>query len=367
MYWLVLIFLLPYLFLISKIYLKLKGLKPFKPSGIHTKFVTVVAACRNEEDNLPIILKHLAGQEYDQDLFEVIIVDDNSSDNTFETVSSFTGIKNLAVIRNSGKGKKQALRTGIAAARGDLLITTDADCRMESCWLKTIVSFSGENKPDMIILPVAPAEGKTLPGKFQELEFLSLQGITAGTALGKDPVMCNGANLSFTKKLYQECSHDLHDELASGDDVFLLHKAKKEKGNSILWLESPGAMVKTLPAPSLGSFLKQRARWISKAGAYRDASTVILGLATFFAICLQAGVMTAGIFDPAFIPLFLVVFVLKSAADSFILFNTAKRYKRMGLMYIFPLAEIIYPFYVLAVIIYSVIRGKKVWRAPVKS
>ena len=92
----------------------------------------MIVACRNEEEKLPLLLDCIARQDYPKELFEVIIVDDNSTDKTFEIASEFAGSTKLIVLNNKGNGKKQAVRTGIEASSGNLIITTDADCRWET-------------------------------------------------------------------------------------------------------------------------------------------------------------------------------------------------------------------------------------------
>ncbi len=230
MQWLALILLIPYLYLLLKIYFSLRKIRPYIPPESSDVFVSVIVACRNEEKNLPPLLSDIAAQNYNPDLFEVIIIDDNSTDTTFKIASCFTGIKNLKIINNSGSGKKNAIKTGVEACQGELVITTDADCRVGIGWINTITSFYAGNKPGMIICPVELKGGRGFFQRFQELEFLSLQGVTAGTAAAGNPVMCNGANLSFSKEAYQKYSGNLHDEKVSGDDVFLLHNIKQEKG-----------------------------------------------------------------------------------------------------------------------------------------
>jgi biofilm PGA synthesis N-glycosyltransferase PgaC len=286
-------------------------------------------------------------------LFEIIIIDDNSSDNTFKLAASFSGIKNLRVIKNAGTGKKLAIRTGVKTASGKLIITTDADCRMGRRWLSGIASFCSENNPDLVICPVMTESNPGFFGPFQELEFLSLQGITAGTAAAGNPVMCNGANMAFTKESYIKNSDDLHYELISGDDVFLLHSIKKEPGSKILWLESENAVVTTVAPETINLFLKQRARWISKAGSYSDRFTRVLAIVTFVTILLQMFLLIAGIFNPVFLLIFLAALALKSAPDFLILLNTTSRYGKSKLMRWFLPSQIIYPFYMFTVSVYS--------------
>jgi biofilm PGA synthesis N-glycosyltransferase PgaC len=351
MHWLLLIVLIPYIYLLLKIYFNLSGAVPFSAEQKPEIFASVVIACRNEERNLPQLLKELSEQDYHADNYEVVIVDDNSSDHTFETASHFKLIKNLKVIHNQGSGKKQAIRTGISTSSGNLIITTDADCRIGNRWLGTIASFYERHKPDMIICPVKLEGGSGFLRKFQELEFLSLQGVTAGSALSGDPVMCNGASLAFTKRVYANHSGNLHEELVSGDDVFLLHSIKREPGNLIMWLESEEAIVTTCSSATTGAFLLQRARWISKAGAYNDMNTRLLAIVTFVTILLQLFLLVAGIFNPVFLLVFVGAFLMKSIPDYLILKNSTLRYNKTSLMKWFIISQAIYPVYILSVLI----------------
>jgi glycosyltransferase involved in cell wall biosynthesis len=353
MQWLPAILILPYFFVLLKIYRSLLKIKPFIIETNPSVFVSVIVACKNEENNLPVLLNCLTSQNYPKKLFEVIIVDDNSTDLTFEKANYFKEIDRIIVIHNNGKGKKQAIKTGINTSSGSLIITTDADCRMGNNWIGTIASFYEKNLPDLIICPVAIGSDGGFFGRFQELEFLSLQGITAGTAIDNNPTMCNGANLVFTKDAYLNHLENLHFEIPSGDDIFLLHSVKRDLNAKILWLESSSAIVTTIASPSLPSFLNQRSRWLSKGKVYKDIFTISLGIVTFVTILLHISYLVAGIFNPTLLWVLLAIFLLKSVPDFLILFNTSGRYNKRGLMHWFIPSQIFYPIYVLVVACYS--------------
>jgi biofilm PGA synthesis N-glycosyltransferase PgaC len=359
MRWFLLLIFLPYLYLLLKIYFSLKKIRPFHSERVPELFISVIAACRNEEDNLPSLLFDIAGQEYNPDNFEFIIIDDNSSDSTFEVASRYTGIKHMKVLKNNGNGKKQAIKTGVRASYGRVIVTTDADCRMGEKWIGTIASLYDERHPDMIICPVKLENRQGFFGKFQELEYLSLQGITAGTAAAGNPVMCNGANLSFLKTAFDKHADNLHDELVSGDDIFLLHNLKNESWKKIIWLESPEATVTTRASETLWSFLNQRARWISKAGSYNDRYTKNLAIVTFVTILGQASLLISGFFFPRILPVFLAGLIIKSIPDFLILSDTTVRSGVKKLMRWFLPSQIIYPFYVITVSIFSLVTGKR--------
>jgi cellulose synthase/poly-beta-1,6-N-acetylglucosamine synthase-like glycosyltransferase len=357
MYWLPAILILPYFFLILTIYRNLLKIVPFKVTSIPSTRVSVIISCRNEVERLPALLQNIRAQDYPTELLELIIVDDHSTDGTFETASALNNPVMFHLLRNKGRGKKEAIRTAIMASHNNLIISTDADCTMGKSWIKTIASFSEKNSPDLIICPVQLSGKGGFYGSFQKLEFLSLQGVTAGSVMAGKAIMCNGANLAFTRETYLQHEGNLHFELASGDDVFLLHSLKKESGSKIMWLESADSVVSTLPSPTIMSYLTQRSRWISKWNKYDDRITIVTGILTFSAVLLQLAAFVALFINISFIWIFLTILILKSIPDFMILLNTTARYGKKELMCWFLPAQLIYPFYVFGVILGRVINS----------
>jgi cellulose synthase/poly-beta-1,6-N-acetylglucosamine synthase-like glycosyltransferase len=338
----------------------LAGIEYYKPEKQFLTKVSIVVACRNEESVIPYLLSDIISQDHPAELTEVIIVDDWSWDSTSLTASSYAQIRNLKVLKNIGRGKKSALRTGIEAAENDLIIMTDADCRFERKWISTIVSFYEERRAHLIIGPVLIKGGKGFFHRFQELEFLSLQAVTAGTAAAGDPVMCNGANLAFSKVSWQRHNSGLKEEIPSGDDIFFLHSLKREEGATIKWLESPDAVVSTGPSETPLAFLKQRARWLSKSSSYDDRYTKIIAIVTFVTILELVILFFAGFTNQVYFRYFLGGFLIKLLADLMILAEITRRRNRFNLLLWFLPSQIVYPFYVLAVSVYSQFR-KNTW------
>ncbi|MDX9811166.1 MAG: glycosyltransferase [Bacteroidales bacterium] len=359
MEWLPLILLLPYLLLLLNLYKKLKSVRPYRAEkGINT-FISVVVACRNEESKLPGLLESLSLQDYNHEMFELIVVDDNSEDNTRDLALSYKGIKNLKVLVNRGTGKKRAIATGVEDAAGELIVTTDADCSMGKGWLTTIVSFYLSESPDLIIAPVGLTGGKGFFMNFQELEFLSLQGVSAGAAASGNAVMCNGANLAFRKEVYLRNLDNLHFDINTGDDIFLLHAIKKELSPKIKWLESGEARVTASSQPDISSFILQRRRWISKWRIYDDRLTIITGAFTFAAALVPLFLMAASAVSARFFLPLLAFLALKSIPDYLILSDTATRYGRRSLLHWFIPSQLVYPFYVLVVAGTEIFRHRK--------
>ncbi|HLP74606.1 MAG TPA: glycosyltransferase [Bacteroidales bacterium] len=348
---------LPYFLVLLWIYFRLSKARKFSFPFEKDLCVSVVVACRNEEKNLPALLTSLSDQEYPQHLVEIIIVDDHSTDSTGRIAETYSAKLNIRLFPNKGKGKKEAIRTGVLNSGSDLIITTDADCIPGKRWISSIVSKYESEKADLIAGPVRLTGSAGFLGKFQQLEFLSLQSITAGTILSGSGTMCNGANLAFTRDAWLRSEKDLRFDILTGDDVFLLHSLKKQKA-LITWAESQDAIVDTKAAPDLRSFLRQRKRWASKSTAYKDPLSIFLGIVTFVTNMVFAVMIVSVIIDPDYLRTLAAVFILKSIPDFLLLHNTASRYKRRNLLWWFLPSQIVYPFYVLTVSIFALIPAR---------
>ena len=186
---------------------------------------TIAVPFRNEAENLPQLLHSISLLDYPKELVEVILVDDSS-----EEVFSFQcSVFSLQIVKNERKTnspKKDAINTAIAMAKNDWIITTDADCLVQKNWLKSIDNFIQTENKKMVAAGVSYLPKKGFLHDFQNLDFLSLQGVTIGSFGIEKPFMCNGANFAYEKTFFKALNgFEGNDEIASGDDVFLLQKA----------------------------------------------------------------------------------------------------------------------------------------------
>ena len=190
----------------------------------------------------------------------------------------------VRVGENDGlRGKKNAQRTGVRAAACDVIVSVDADCRVGGRFAEVVRRAARESggNPFMLLLPVEMRGGGSLLGRLMELEFGCLQVVTAGTALAGSPTMANGAGMAFAKSLFE--GHDSRPEYASGDDMFLLAHALRS-GATVRYLPATEAVVSSVVPPGLRAYLRQRTRWLAKAGGYRSAGIIALALVVFVAI-----------------------------------------------------------------------------------
>jgi len=317
--------------------------------------VSIIIPCRNEEENIEYLLSDLAKQDYPERKFEILVVDDNSTDKTADKVNEFIRfnqkhtVKLIQIDEDSQRSafKKKAINLAIEIASGELIITTDADCRMDENWLSSIVGFYESEKPKMIVGPVSFHNEESWFEKMQTVEFLSLIGITAGAISIGRPIMCNGANLIYEKSSFQEVGGFGNDRFSSGDDVFLLLKIKKRFGSkSVRFLKNENAFVFTEAKKNFREFIHQRTRWASKNKGY-DIKILAVSFTVFMLNFLLVAGLIWGIFNVKLLSSIVVIYSLKLVLELPILLGIVNFAHRGRLLfYAFPLI-FLYPVYII--------------------
>lgn len=244
-----------------------RSLIQFTPPPSEEEFISVVIAVRDEVNNLKNLIEGLTQQDYPTNSFEVILVDDHSTDGTAQTALAlaqpFGNIK-VVSLPQTLSGKKAALSHGIAMAKGKIITTTDADCSLPTNWLKAINSAFQKSETQMVIGFVT-MNGETFFARWQAMEFASVIGTGAATMGLGMPTMCNGANLSFRQSAFEAVNgYQGNDHIASGDDEFLMRKIMNKFPRSLTLLSDQGSVVTTRAQTSLTDFIHQRLRWASK-------------------------------------------------------------------------------------------------------
>lgn len=324
-----------------------------------TLFLSVIVPFRNEEKNLAPLIQQLFTQTHTN--FELILVNDHSTDHSIQVLETcLSQLKNVQLIQAQGFGKKNALKEGIAIAKGELIVCTDADCVPTQNWLQSIAQYQEKENCDLLCCPVKMAYQSTFFSKLQTLEFTSLIATGAASAAVNRPILCNGANLAFTLKTWQKSVVDLNEGEASGDDMFLLISVKKRK-EKIRFLKSTHAMVQTASCKTFSDFYNQRKRWTSKSKSYTDSEIILVALLVFSVCAAFIVCLFAGFFNPLFWKAALFIICLKTLADISLLMPSAKFFSIEKLLMYIPFLEIIYPFYVVIVAIGGLF-GKFKWK-----
>ncbi|CAN5271884.1 glycosyltransferase [soil metagenome] len=280
--------------------------------------LSIIIPARNEENNIRSCIESILKNNYPKNLLEIIVVDDHSDDNTAKIVQEYSSqsvklitLREVIDPSNLNSYKKKAIEVAVEASTGKLIITTDADCVVPENWLQTIAAFYEKYQPVFIAAPVALYRETNFLKIFQSLDFMTMQGITGAAVHQRFHTMCNGANMAYEKKVFYEVNgfKDI-DDIASGDDMLLMHKIFKAYPKNILFLKSKDAVVLTKPVNTLSDFLNQRIRWASKTGKYTDRMiTLVLTLVYLFNAWIFFMTIAGFVFPPIFRWLGWVLFI----------------------------------------------------------
>lgn len=328
---------------------------------------TIVVPFRNEAENIPALLASLKELDYPTELFEVIFVDDMSEDNSVLTVSKAleSAVFSFNIIRNkqfSNAPKKDAITTAISKAKHEWIITTDADCTVPKKWLQCFDAAIQKNTPNMVCGPVMYKNNGSFIQAFQQFDGLSLKAVTMGGFGHGREFLCNGANLGYKKKVFQEIEGFTgNTHIASGDDIFLLEKIKKYAPNSIHFLKTSAALVHTQPQQNWKQLINQRVRWASKTTKQDNWLPKAIGALVFIVNLWIAFGWIYIFYSTRFLYFYLFVLCIKIAVDGFIIFSAKSvfRNKTTSLKSIFQVISsgIIYPYITVAIFILSLLGG----------
>ncbi|MDB4534357.1 glycosyltransferase [Vicingaceae bacterium] len=318
------------------------------------KNISVIIPVRNEASNIINCLKSIEIQSFNNDKFEVIIINDNSTDNTKEIIDNYIkgSILNIRLYSLSNKtSKKEALKFGIEKSTFEIIATTDADCIVPKKWLKCISSKVLEDA-EMLLGPIDFKEKSGILAGFQSLDMFALQGVEFGALAHLKPILNNAANLSYSKKSFIDVDGFDEYKTPSGDDVFLLERYK-EKGKKIIGLLSKDFIVETESENNFSNFFNQRLRWSSKSKYYSNKlliyfSSIIL-LQNLSLLFIYFGLPLV---EKYRIHLIILLFS-KWLIDFILLFLVADFFERRRSLFYFLPVQFLYPIYIVVIWIAS--------------
>jgi len=351
---------LSYLYIIAGYLKNWQNLKfpPRKNNLENFPFISVVVAARNEEKNITHCIQSLLKQDYPIDKFEILIIDDFSTDQTAELIKKFEASEtNLKYLSSTAKRhekiivsyKREAIQTGISASKGQYILLTDADCIVPPSWITT---FSEQFiKEDCVFIggPVIISDEKpNLLTSFQGLDMIGMMVITGAGYQSGNQLLANGANMGFSKQVFIELNgYAQFPNKASGDDMFLLHHFHQNHPNSIRFLKTLSAVVVTQPEYSIKSLLRQRIRWASKNNAYKEMN-INFSLSVLFLVSLTiiilgvCSIIKASIFFPGFC----VLYILKIFSDYLLQREAIRFFDKRTLAKYFFLSQNIHTLYI---------------------
>ncbi len=247
------------------------------------KFTTfsILIAAKNEEKNLGATFESLKKLDYPSEHFEIIFIDDNSTDTTFQIAEKFSiQISNLKILSAKGKkieGKKGALQLGFETAKNEIIVTTDADCTVPTDWLNELnKKFLAGN--DLVIGAVRYKKTKKIISQYSAFESLRNRMLIFAFANLGLPYSASGGNFAFRKSVLKSLGgYSQFSQVLSGDDDLLVQKARKQK-MKITTILSENSIVQTEAPTSFHELFKQRSRHVSTSNYYSLEIKVFLSL-----------------------------------------------------------------------------------------
>ena len=328
---------------------------------------TVIIPFKDEADNLNDLLHSIAHLHYPESLFEVILVNDYSIDDSSEIITDFIAGSSLNIsliqnIRITNSPKKDAITTAISKAKHSWIVTTDADCLVPKYWLDSFDSFIQKNETNFIAGPVTYHKIDTFLKRFQTLDFLSLIGSTIGGFGIRKPFLANGANLAYEKDLFNTLNgFEGNTNVASGDDIFILEKAINQFPNKVHYLKSNLAIVTTKPQPDFANLISQRIRWAAKTSSYKNLLGKVTGLLVLLMNASIISYLLLTILRLVDFKLLGYIFIIKFSVDFLLIYKTARFFNQSEVLASYWLSSLLYPFFSVYIGIISAFKGYK-WK-----
>jgi cellulose synthase/poly-beta-1,6-N-acetylglucosamine synthase-like glycosyltransferase len=226
--------------------------------------LSVIIPIRNEAEYIVDLLRSIQANNYPEDLLEIIVIDDHSTDGSAEKVKKLNAgnikilsLRELKLSRGFNSYKKYGISKAIEIAQGDFIMTTDGDCIVPDKWLQYF-AYSFEVKQKIFVAaPVnfIPSDNPLV--SFQALDFMGMMLVTGANIERNKSLLCNGASLGYAKKLFTEVGgYEGISEQASGDDVMLMNKIATGNQEDIFFIKNREATVKTKAITTWSAFVQ---------------------------------------------------------------------------------------------------------------
>lgn len=327
----------------------LRRLKPAKPlAGFPT--VSVIIAARNEAANLPRLLESLVSQEYPADKLEILIADDRSTDNSWDIIQAFEkkspniiGLR-IREISKDMTPKKNALTRAIEKSSGEIIVSTDGDCRVSTTWVKSMAEALGNKAGLCVGFSAVDKTELSLLTAFQHIDFLALMVANAGVIGMGQAWSGSGQNLAYHRSCFDEIGgFKPVAQRISGDDVYLVQAISQIK--PIVFNSSPDGFVVTDPMPTMGSFLQQRIRWASNSRRLQQTKPLFL-LFLISAFITNLAILLSGLLPQLLAVSALTLFLMKYFMEGIVIATGKSQFQQSVTLGAFTLWSIIQPVYI---------------------
>ena len=324
-------------------------------------FVSVLVPARNEEANIKSCLDSLAKQDYPKDKYEIVVVNDRSTDNTYEIIKNFkrgsaplSPLKEQAQNSSEGNdepplsvvlvnietlpagmvGKQNAVKRGLAVCKGDIILNTDADCIAPPSWISRMVDSFDELTGFVAGIVVNFEKGKkaTLFAKLQSLDLIYLMNFAIGCIGWGKPASCIGNNIAYRKQALEDIGgYDSLGYTMTEDAALIQAVSENTKWNIKIALKGDTVII-TKPVETLKDFYRQRARWILGGRDTKVKSMIFLQLALWFNLSLLVLFPFSILFSSRLLVVLSCSVLTKLLLDSLLCFSLSRKVGRLELL-----------------------------------
>lgn len=360
--------LLIYISLILFYYFKFRNSNSIKIESIDSKkFVSVIIVGRNEASHIKSLINSIIANNYPDELFEIIYIDDFSTDDSINVLKNIDSnnlkiheLKEVDIPENLNNYKKTALKYAVSLTNGEIIIQTDADTVVGEDWIISHVSCYENEKINFVTGPVFFKSNNTAIELFQKYDFIATMGVTCASIDSKLHYMANGANMSFRKKVFNDFQGN---EFASGDDMFLIQDVAYRYPNSVMFLKNNESKVYTYPESNISDFIRQRLRWATKTNSYKNSSLKFVIMITFlinFIVLVNLIMILFLGLGHLYFTVFLII--TKLIVDFTFTSSVAKYFKEEVKGINLVMALLRYPIYIVSIGVISNFSKKYIWK-----
>ncbi|WP_452221675.1 glycosyltransferase [Lacinutrix salivirga] len=331
----------------------------------NTATVSVIICAKNEEDNLKTFLPTILNQNYSN--FEVVLINDASSDNTLEVMEHFKTlhdnikIVNVKNIEAFWGNKKYALTLGIKAAKHELLLFTDADCKPVSLnWITNMTAPINNTQSIVLGYGAYYKIKNSLLNKLIRYEtLLTAIQYFSFAKLGM-PYMGVGRNLAYKKEEFFNTNGFIkHIQVRSGDDDLFINEAANSNNTTVCF--SKDSFTYSKPKTTLKAWFTQKRRHVSTANLYKVKHKIILSV--FYASQLLFWLFAIVLLSTLFLWKFVVaLIIIRSVVNYLIIGFSAKKLKELDLLVLLPFLELFLVGFQLTIFISNLISKPTHWK-----
>ena len=319
--------------------------------------ITIIVPTRNEIGNIDNIISDLKKQNYPEDKIEILIIDDFSTDGTAERALELVGDDTrFNILRLSQQSdflekskltaKKRVVDFGVRTSSSEIVLFTDADCRLKPNWARSMASqFSGGYS--VVAGFVGFHIDSTLQG-ILALESLATRIIGAGMIGMGNAITCPGGNLAYKKDIYFNIGGlDNFNKTFSGDDTLFIQTAVS-KGARAMFNFNEDSFVYTVERGGIRDVVIRRIRRLGITPQFKLDMLLSSGL--LFLYCFLLALTPFILFIKASMGLVMIIlWILKYAVDFWILRKGAGLFNESRLLKYLPPTGFLYPYYITVV------------------